>query len=86
MLVSARKKLKKLEEQNKQAAGILAKLEAVRTQSSGKDKLLLGMIESNAQKSIKASSADIQLKMQMKIQGLVAELKFLIDRKAKLNI
>ena len=85
-LSTASKRLKKLEAQNKQAADMLGQLASLKAGTTGKDKLIVEMIESNAQKLLIDASAENRLILQMKIQGLSAELKFLNDRKVKLKI
>lgn len=76
-LESARNTLRKLEQQQQRASGMLAKLEDLKRKGSFKDPGLLGIIEDNVKKAFEGSAAAIRLKTQLKIKALEAELKFL---------
>ena len=85
-LKSVQRKLKKMQDKNQQALEILAAFDSMKTDLLPKEKHILNLIKSNAQKLYADSSTDVQLKFEMQVRGIMAELKFLTDKKAKLTL
>ena len=84
-LESARRKLIKLQDQHQRAMEILITIDLVKPGLIPKEKYFLNIVESNALKSYTDSAEDKQLKIQMQIEGIMSELKFLHKSKAKFD-
>ena len=77
------RKLKKLRDQNKRAVETLSGMQSVKQSSSSKEKFLFDAVESSALQAYSGSAADVQLKLEMQIEGITAEIRFLKSKKAK---
>ncbi len=84
-LAAAQRKLAKLDAKYQQASDLLQKIASFKAGQSVKDQHLVSIMESNAERSVSAASAAIQLNLRLRIRGLTAELKYLKQQKAKLK-